>query len=187
MTIDRYSLQFDLGTFEGFSFSEPGALENILTAQEVVNWDHDRQGEAEFWPSGEHAGVFLVFRNQTAVTVGQILELDRLLAELGDDSLENFIRIYHAMTDSGCQLSELSRDSIEDRDLHIFLGQSFYDLHQRAAYELFELYYPEAYAMWERTPCDGLIFDPHIFLGSPSFYTEELSIPGTQVLLVSPR
>lgn len=187
MRTDRHILQFDLGTFEGFSFRDSSAIEHILSAQEVIDWDHDRQGEAEFWPSGDHAGTFLLFRDQSSVTSSELLDLDRLLQKLEGESLENFIRIYHAITVCGYHLSNLSCDSIEELDLHIFLGQSFYDLHQQAAYELFELYYPEAYEVWERTRCDGLIFDPRVFLDSPSFFTQELSIPGTQVLLVSPQ
>ena len=44
-------LHFDLGTFEGFSFRHDQAIDRNLTAAEVVGWDHDAAGEAEFWPS----------------------------------------------------------------------------------------------------------------------------------------
>jgi hypothetical protein len=41
-------LQFNLGTFEGFNFKEQSAIDHILTADEVMAWDHDTEGEAEF-------------------------------------------------------------------------------------------------------------------------------------------
>ena len=42
------TLRFDLGTFEGFNFRDQSAIERELTAEEVVNWNHDGDGEAEF-------------------------------------------------------------------------------------------------------------------------------------------
>ena len=36
----------DLGTFEGFNFREQCAIERILSANEVIEWDHDKKGEA---------------------------------------------------------------------------------------------------------------------------------------------
>lgn len=187
MTLAQHLICFDLGTFEGFNFRDQGAIEETLSAQEVIDWDHDKRGEAEFWPSGDHAGVSLVFKDKSSVTASELIALDRLLEELGGDSLENSIRIYYAMSVSCGRLSELSAESVEDQMVHIFVGSSFLDLRRDAAFELFELYYPEAYAAWERTPCDGLIFDRDIFLDSPSFSTEELSIPGASVLLVAPQ
>ena len=38
----------DLGTFEGFNFRDQAAIMRRLTAEDVVNWDHDGDGEAEF-------------------------------------------------------------------------------------------------------------------------------------------
>lgn len=187
MTVTRHLIRFDLGTFEGFNFRDQCAIEQSLSAQEVIDWDHDQHGEAEFWPSGDHAGVFLIFNHKSSVTAHEIISLDRLLEELGDDSLENSIRIYHAMSVSCGLLSQLKVESVEDQMVHIFVGTSFLDLRRDAAFELFELYYPETYAAWERTPCDGLIFDRDIFLDSPSFSTEELCIPGAKILLVAPQ
>jgi hypothetical protein len=41
------NLVFDLGTFEGFNFRSQSVIERVLTAGEVVEWNHDRDGEAE--------------------------------------------------------------------------------------------------------------------------------------------
>ena len=65
------ALHFDLGTFEGFNFRLSGAIDRVLTAEEVVNWEHDAHGEAEFWPSGDHPGVALLFKYKTAVIAGE--------------------------------------------------------------------------------------------------------------------
>jgi hypothetical protein len=89
-------IRFDLGTFEGFNFRNQSAIERILSAAEVVDWSHDREGESEFWPSGDRTEVSLIFKGQTAVTSSELIELDRLLDSLGGDSTENFLRIYYA-------------------------------------------------------------------------------------------
>jgi hypothetical protein len=59
-------------------------------------------------------------------------------------------------------------------------------LRRQAAHELFELYYPEEYAVWEKSVCDGLIFDIDRFLGSPSFSVEE-AVGDEKALIVAPQ
>jgi hypothetical protein len=184
-TAELKEVQFDLGTFEGFNFRNQGAIAHPLTAEEVVNWDHDRAGEAEFWPSGDAPGVAVLFNHRSSVTASDLLELDRLLDELDGDSIENFLKIHYAVNICGADLATLSRDQVEDHCLQIFLGASFTDLRKEAAYELFELYYPEEYRAWEKTTCDGLIFDTDRFLDSPAFSVEEVKLGDQVALLVA--
>lgn len=179
------ALNYDLGTFEGFNFRHQGAIYPNHSAEEVVNWDHDKEGEAEFWPSGDAPGVSLVFNSHTAVTSSQIVALDNLLVALGDDSTENYLRIYFAVNVSGYDLATVTGSEIEDQNVTLFMGTSFLDLRKEAAYELFELYYPEAYAIWEKTLCDGLIFDPDIFLDSPGWSVDEVTLGDVNALIVA--
>lgn len=181
------TLIHDLGTFEGFNFRHQCAIERILTTTEVVGWDHDHEGEAEFWPSGDHAGVRVVFGSQSTVTASELVALDQLLDELGGDSDENFLRIRHASTCSGTHITTLTVEKVEDDTPHVFIGSNFTDLRQEAAYELFELYYSEAYAVWEKTPCDGLIFDTDRFLDSPSWSVDEVNFGDRKAVLISPQ
>jgi hypothetical protein len=44
----------DLGQFEGFNFRSQCAIAKLLSAEEVLEWDHDKNGEAEFWPDGSN-------------------------------------------------------------------------------------------------------------------------------------
>lgn len=176
-------LHFDLGTFEGFNFREDAAIEENLTAQDVVNWDHDRDGEAEFWPSGDHAGTRLVFRNQTAVTASELVALDALLEEAGDTE-ETFLKIYFALHCCDAELSTLTEEKLMESDVFLFIGQSFIDLRNEAAYELFETYWPEAYKAWESCGCDGLHFDVDRFLDSPSWAVEEVTYGDQKALLI---
>ena len=180
-------LHFDLGTFEGFNFRNQSAIEKILTADEVVHWDHDKDGEAEFWPSGDNAEVALIFHDQSSVTFSELVGLDNLLHELGGDETENVLKIYHALTSGGAGLSTLTASEVEDSNIHFFLGDSFIDLRKEAAYELFENYWPEAYKAWESCNCDGLIFDVDRFLDSPSWSVEEVTMGDRKVLLVCPQ
>jgi hypothetical protein len=181
------ALIFDLGTFEGFNFRHQCAIERILTADEVVAWDHDRKGEAEFWPSGDHAGVRVIFAGQSAVTASELIALDQLLNELGGDTDDAFLRVYHALSHYGTHITALTVQQVEDDSPHIFIGSNFTDLRQEAAYELFELYYPEAYAVWEKSTCDGLIFDTDRFLDSPSWSVLEVNMDDRKALVIAPQ
>lgn len=178
------SIEHDLGTFEGFNFREQSAIDRTLTAEEAVNWDHDREGEAEFWPSGDHAGVALVFKGQSSVTCSQLLALDQALSNLGGDDIENFLRIHYAVNLYGMALDEVTPEKLDEHSLHIFRGTSFCGVRKDAAFELFELYYPELYRAWEGTPCDGLRFDPDDFLDSPGWSVEEVQLSGNEVALI---
>ena len=180
------ALRFDLGTFEGFNFRSQSAMCDSLTAAQVVNWDHDRNGEAEFWPSGDRPEVSLVFEGRTSVTCSELVALDDLLEQLGGDSSENFVRIHHALNTCSSRLGELSAGEVEARIIYLFFGDSFIDLRRTAAFELFELYYPEEYCVWEKSHCDGLIFDEDRFLDSPGFSVEELKMGAERILLVAP-
>ena len=107
--------------------------------------------------------------------------------ELGGDSPHHFIQIHYAVNICGADLASLSREEVEDHALHLFFGSNFLDLYREAAYELFELYYPDEYTVWEKSTCDGLIFDPEAFLGSPSFFVDEVSLGDEVALLVAAR
>ena len=184
LTRSSVGLNFDLGTFEGFNFRDQDAIERLLTAEEVVNWDHDAHGEAEFWPSGDHRGVQHLFQHRSAVTGRELQSLDCLLHDLGDDSDTSFLRIHHAVNCCGHDLTTLTVEQVEDQLLHIFEGTSFLDLRRQAAFELFELYYPEEYRVWEKSLCDGLIFDEDRFLDSPCWHVEEVEFGDTKALIV---
>ena len=113
-----------------------------------------------------------------------MLELDRLLGELGGDSAVNFLRIY-SVNICGADLAELTREGVEDQCLEVYLGSNFTDLRRETAYELFELYYPEEYRVLEQSTCDGLHFDPDHFLDSPAFSVEEVDLGDEVALLVA--
>jgi hypothetical protein len=136
------ALIHNLGIFEGFNFRHQRAIERILTADEVVAWDHDQEGEAEFWPSGDHAGVALIFANQQAVTASEIRALDDLLEQLSGDTDRNFLRIHYAMAVHDCAVIDVTLNQLDDEALQVFIGSNFTDLRREAAYELFELCYP---------------------------------------------
>lgn len=185
LTEAYFALHFNLGSFEGFNFRQNGAIDHRLTADTVVNWDHDTSGEAEFWPAGDHPGVALLFARQTSVTARQLLDLDRLLFDLGDDSTLNFLRIHHARNGCGRDLSLLTAPEIEDLPIQVFQGTSFLDLRRQAAFELFELHFLEEYRVWEKSVCDGLHFDPDRFLNSPAWSVEEIELNGSKALIVA--
>ena len=182
---EEQGLSYDLGTFEGFNFRNQEALDHLATADEVIGWDHDTKGEAEFWPSGDNAGVCLVFGSQSSVTGPELIALDELLETLGHDSEEAYLQIYHALRYHGATICDLTTEQVEDTFTYIVTGDSFIDLRNDAAYDLFETYYPEAYQAWEKSLCDGLIFDVDRFLDSPSWSVEEVTIGRHKALIIS--
>ena len=186
-TIALKSIRFSLGTFEGFNFRSQSAIPRILTADEVVGWDHDRQGEAEFWPAGDRAEMRVLFNHRSSITAVELLALDRLLNELSGDSAVNFLRIHYAVNIQGGDLADLNREGVENQGADVFLGSNFTDLRRDTAYELFELYYPEEYRMWEKSCCDDLDFDPDRFLDSPTWFVEEVHLGDQVALLVAPQ
>ena len=157
------------------------------TAEAVVNWDHDKEGEAEFWPSGDNRGVQLVFEGSSSVRSADLLRLDALLENLGGDSEVNFLRVFYAISECGADLQELSAAQIEDQNLQIYFADYFTDARKKAAYELFELCYPEEYHVWEKSPCDGLVFDVDRFIDSADFNVVEVRLGEKAVLLVAPH
>jgi len=173
--------------FEGFNFKEQSAIDCLLTAQQIIDWDHDEDGEAEFWPAGNHAGVALLFSHATAVTGSELLALDALLQELGDESDTAFLKIAHALAQSGKDISTVGSGEIEDLSIHIYEGTSFIDLRKEAAWDLFELYYPDDYRTVEKSQCDGVIFDVDRFLDSPCWCVEEFDMGNYKAIAVSPQ
>lgn len=180
------ALIHNLGTFEGFNFRTQSAIERPLSAQEVIGWDHDAKGEAEFWPAGDYCGIRLLFRDRSAVTASELRHLDQLLTDLGYDSPSTFVRIRHAIDTTGMSLAELTLEMIEGQVVSFFEGTNFTDLRRDAAFELFEAYYPDLYRLWESTPCDGLVFDTDRFLDSPSWSVAEYTLDSRCFLAVAP-
>ena len=177
---------FDLGTFEGFNFRDQCAIFECLTASDVMEWDHDGKGEAEFWPTGDRPEISLLFRTRE-VTGSELRDLEWLLQELGSDSRENLLLIHYAVNILGTKLEDLTGDAVQENCVQIFVDSTFVDVRREAAYELFELYYPEEYRIWESSTCDSLIFDVDRFLDSPSFATEEITLGNDRILLVAPQ
>jgi hypothetical protein len=183
----QQSLSSDFGSFEGFNSRTQSAIAPNLTAQEVVDWDHDRQGEAEFWPAGDSPEVALLFKHRSRVTATELLELDRMLPELDDGSHTSLLRIHYAVNICGADLHTLTAAQVKANCLHIFFGSSFSELRRQVAYELFELYHPEATFDLLASSSDGLVFDVDGFLNSPSLWVEEVELADGVALLVAPR
>ena len=178
-------MRFNLSLFEGFNCRTQTALDHLVGAAAVVNWNHDQQGEAEFWPTGEVPEVALLFKHRSSVTAAELLDLDRVLVELGGDSRYNFLLIHYAVNLCGDALPTLSAESVHDRCVQVFSGTSFLDVRRDAALELFELYYPEEYRVWKQSACDGLMFNEDLFLDSPIFQVEEVNLGDEVALLVA--
>jgi len=180
---ENLTIQNDFGTFEGFNHRSQEAIFPNVTAQELIDWDHDANGEAEFWHSGDNPGVALILSSDDLL-MRDVAALDQLLAELGDDP-SVLARIHFLTEYSGHRLQELEPETVEDAQLSVFMDDvPVIDLRRTAAHELFELYYPEEHKVWENSSCDGLIFDEDRFLDSPVFCAIDFKIGDQNVLVV---
>lgn len=151
----------DLGSFEGFNFRTQSAIPQILTAQQVIDWDHDANGEAEFWPHGDNGFVRAFVSGN--VTADELLELDRIFTELKDNEHE-IAKAYYLKSCHGSELKDIDRQAIDNACLYVFGPGWRCDLEKEAAYELFEMFWPEAYKQWEANTVPGLQFDAEAFL-----------------------
>lgn len=124
----------DLGTLEGFNFRDQSAIERVLTAEDVINWDHDSEGEAEFWPSGEDTLVKGVFSGN--VTGTELTTLAELLEQLDDDRTQSLLRIQFAINVLGNSLEDLTVRTLEDVQPMIFYGTTVSDARKEAAFVL---------------------------------------------------
>jgi hypothetical protein len=176
----------NLGFFEGFNFREQSAIERTLSAEEVIQWNHDARGEAEFWPSGSHPGVSLLFSNRRAVHASELVALHRILKKLGDDSILNFLRLHFVVNVLGMALNQVNAETLADPIAMTLHGSSLFDLRKEAAYELFETYFPALHKAWDDCPMDGLRFDTDDFLDSPMWNVEEVELcDGSKGLIVA--
>lgn len=169
----------DIGMFEGFNFRRDCAIEKLLTAEEVSDWDHDGDGEAEFWPDGSNAFVRYLLPGSSC-TASEVQEVIRIIAEV--DGSPNELAKAAYLVESGASLEAIDQQAIDNDSLYVFGPGWRGDLEKEAAYELFEQFWPDAYKLWEQNTVPGLNFEPEDFLFA--FSTLELKIDGGCYLVV---
>jgi hypothetical protein len=152
----------------------------------VIDWEHNADGEAEFWPAGDCPALAVLFNGKSSVTGGELERVIELLDAVGGDDEETLLRLHLLVNLHGSDWDTLTASDIEDLNVHLFRGDGLYELRKEAAYELFELYWPELYAVWDKTHMDGLRFETDAFLDSPQWQTEEVDLGETKYLLVMP-
>jgi len=174
-----HEIENDLGYFEGFNFRAQSAIFERLTAEDVVNWDHDANGEAEFWPEGSNDFVRLLAHGNCSGF--DLIEMDRIFSEVDNDEKEIAKAVY-LRENHGLRLDEITREAIDDACLYVYGIGYFSDLRKDAAWDLFETLYPEAYKLCESWSVPGVSFDEEDFL--QSFSTLELKTRDHQGFLV---
>jgi hypothetical protein len=182
----RQQLRTRLGTFEGFNFREQEVIERTLTAEDVVDWEHDADGEAEFWPAGDCPALSLLFKDRPSVTGTELERVVDLLNTVGGDGEETLLRLHFLINVQEVDWDGVTASTLADMNVHVFRGNCFHDARKDAAFELFEVYFPELYAAWEKTPMDGLRFETDDFLDSALWLTAEVDLGQTKVVMVTP-
>ena len=162
-----HDISADLGYFEGFNFRDQCAIEKILTAEDVVNWDHDEDGEAEFWPEGSN--VFVQALTDENCTGSNLREIDRIFLEL-DEEEHLLVKAVYLYQCESVALTDITRDRVEDVRPFVYGPGYFSDLKKEAAWDLFENLYPEACEFTQKHHTPGLSFDEENFLNECSIY-----------------
>ena len=175
----------DFGTFEGFNFRDQSAIERTLTAEEVINWDHDAEGEAEFWSAGDAPLVRGIFPGN--ITGRDLLALGELLELMDGDRGQDLLRIQFAVRILGHGLDSLTAQEMDDVQPMIFYGETAMDARKEAAYELFETFWPELYKAWNEDSAGILHFDWNDFIDSPIWATHEVRDGEQTILMVTPN
>ena len=164
----RYEAENDLGYFEGYNFRTQSAIFETLSAEDVINWDHDQRGEAEFWPEGSN--IFVRLLSPRECTASDLREIDRIFSEL-EDSPELLARAVYLKDSHGLELKDITREAVENACLYVYGPDYVSELKKEAAWEIFEELYPEAYKLVESWTVPGVSFDEEQFLYSFSIYT----------------
>ena len=173
-----------LGTFEGFNFRTQSAIMRRQTAEDVVNWDHDADGEAEFWPSGDTPLVSGIFHQK--IKASDLTALNDLLIALDGDFECNMLRIQFAIRALGADLHSLTASELDEKRPVIYYGDNQFDVRIFAACELFEAHFPELYKARMQDRHGILIFDWYKFIHLPKWITYELSLRDRKLLMVLP-
>ncbi len=184
VTVAGQGFKYDLGTFEVGHFGEQSAMGRTLSAMEVVAWNHGADGEAEFWPSGDHAGVSILCADRSAVTGSDLLALDRALDALGGDDLDNFLRIHCAVNVHGMALDDITPERLDALCIRILRGTNFPDLWRAASQDIFDAYYAGDYRPAEETDYTQGTIALEDILEWECWHVEELRFGGDYVLLI---
>ena len=179
-------LRFELGTFAGYNLSHPVAMRRRLTAQEVVDLEHEVEDTAEFRPAGDRFEIRLIFGAGNPVSVAQLRSLDRVLQELGGDSIRNFLHLHSAIDDFNVDLATATARDIEHPDRHLFIGDDFFDLRDEAADALLAYYWPEGHRAAQSSHTAGLFSDSGRVLQWMMCTVEEVDL-GDQLALIVVR
>ena len=159
----KHEIENDLGEFEGYNFRDMCAIFPNHTAQEVVDWDHDGKGEAEFWPEGSNEFVRLLVKGNCSGF--DLIEIDRIFSEL-DNNEQDLVKAVYLHENHGLKLEGITREAVEDACLYVYGVNYFSDLRKEAAWDLFEQFHPEAYKLVESWSIPGFTFDEDDFLNS---------------------
>ncbi len=103
-------MKSNLGTFTGFNTRTNRKLENAVTAEQVIAWDHFTDGVVDFRPAGDRPEVSCLVGVVAEITPSLLIKIDALLRALGGDSLQNFLALYHATRMAKCRIDEISFD-----------------------------------------------------------------------------
>lgn len=129
-------------------------------------------------------GMALILKTFPKFTPNDLAAIDQLLTDLGNDSLENYARIYTALN-SGYDMASLNVEVIEELPIRVYVGDHMHEMAKAAAWELFEELNPELFAAFVKYPLDGLEFNERYFLNSPAISSEEHSFNYTKILIVT--
>ncbi len=173
------------GVVAGCEDAERKAFFREMDLSEGRQWDpEDQEGEDELSSVRDMRAMRVLFQGRHALDAKGMETAIQLVQAFDGDDLDSILRLHVLVNIQGMDLEAVTVAAMGDLPLSTFRGENFHDVRREAAFELFQLYWPDLYAIWEKTPMDGLRFDVDAFLDSPSWVTEEVQLGSECVLLV---
>jgi hypothetical protein len=174
------------GVVEGCEDAERKAFFREMDLSEGRQWDPEGQEDDEFSSVRDMRALRVLFQGRHALDAKGMEAAIQLVEAFDGDDLDSILRLHVLVNIQGMDLDAVTVAAMGDLPLSTFRGENFHDLRREAAFELFQLYWPDLYSILEKTPMDGLRFDVDAFLDSPSWVTEEVQLGSECVLLVMP-
>ena len=187
--IHGHELKYDFGTFDGGHWPyEYQSFDDPVASQDVVDWDTITDGGAEFWPSGDKEEIALLFegateRGQERVSKVELIHLANLLDHLGGDSLENYLRIRHAMKAREMGVGRVSTELLDSTVAHIFVGDDLGEVRRRAAAAMEAHYQPKTWSVEGEETSDTLT----MIQRSPAWTFEEITVADKVAVTIAPK
>jgi hypothetical protein len=173
-----------LGTFKAVYLRDGILVRRTLSVDEVLGWDDEVRGGAEFRPAGDCRALSVLFKGR--VTPFELKRVVNLLDGAGGETQDTLLRIHFWVNVLEGAWKGLTVDWLKRVEVGVFYGASFFELHSAATYEVIE----KPLARWNRTLAHSEIakglHGADVMEPTLKFMFDEVDLGDTKALLTLP-